>query len=70
MDFIEGLPITQVQLKRYYTDPFSAKKVATTFSEQVYKLHGLPPSKISDRDTIFLSTFSQELFKKLGVKLN
>jgi Chromo (CHRromatin Organisation MOdifier) domain len=44
--------------------------VASIFLDNVYKLHGLPSSIVSDRDPIFTSKFWQELLKLLGVKLN
>ncbi|XP_071939832.1 uncharacterized protein [Coffea arabica] len=38
--------------------------------DNVYKLHGLLESIISDRDKIFISRFWQELFNKLGISLH
>jgi hypothetical protein len=32
-------------------------------------LHGIPGSIVSDRDAMFTSTFWQELFKLIGIKL-
>ncbi|GJY59027.1 retrotransposon-related protein [Tanacetum coccineum] len=54
MDFIEGLPKSQV---------------AQLFLDNVYKLHGLPSNIVSDRDKVFLSNFWKSLFKMLKVQL-
>lgn len=40
-----------------------------TFFDNVFKLHELPTFIFSDRDAIFTSRFSQELFKLQGIKL-
>ncbi|GJU46256.1 gypsy/ty3 retroelement polyprotein [Tanacetum coccineum] len=39
------------------------------FWDNVYKLHGLPSTIVSDRDKVFLSLFWQSLFKMLKVQL-
>lgn len=82
MDFIEGLPRSQgkdcifVVVDRFtkynhflpLAHPFTAG-VAKVFFDNVYKLHGLPDSIVSDRDKIFTSLFWQELFKLTRVSL-
>uniref|UniRef100_A0A2N9FIE8 Integrase catalytic domain-containing protein n=1 Tax=Fagus sylvatica TaxID=28930 RepID=A0A2N9FIE8_FAGSY len=49
--------------------PYTAAKVASLFMHHVFKLHGLPSSIVSDRDTAFTSIFWQELFIKQGIEL-
>lgn len=84
MDFIEGLPKSQGKttifvvvdrLTKYahfmvLTHPYTAKDVAQLFLDNIYKLHGLPVSIVSDRDAVFTSTFWQELFKLQGCQLH
>nr|XP_027120726.1 uncharacterized protein LOC113737743 [Coffea arabica] len=40
------------------------------YFDNVYKLHGLPLSIVSDRDRLFTSMFWKELFGKLGTELH
>lgn len=84
MDFIEGLPLSHGKdvimvvvdrLSKYahfmaLSHPYTAPSVAQVFLDNIYKLHGLPKSIISDRDAIFVSHFWQGLFKGLHVKIN
>ncbi|GJJ71552.1 hypothetical protein EMPS_03902 [Entomortierella parvispora] len=51
------------------TTSATAIDVAHQFFDNIFKLHGLPTSIISDRDTRFTSRFWQELHKLLDVKL-
>lgn len=83
MDFIEGLPRSQGKstifvvvdrLTKYahfmaLSHPYTTKDVAKLFLDNVYKLHGLPNTIVSDRDPIFTSLFWQELFKLMGTEL-
>eukprot|EP00253_Pinus_taeda_P024865 PITA_24865 len=39
------------------------------FMDQIFKLHGMPTSIVSDRDPIFTSNFWQELFRIQGTQL-
>lgn len=49
--------------------PFIALKVAQVSMSQVYRLHGILDSIVSDRDKVFTSHFWQELFKLSGTPL-
>ena len=49
--------------------PFTALTMAKMFITNVYRLHGLPLSIVSDRDKIFTSQLWQELFRLAGVTL-
>jgi hypothetical protein len=84
MDFITGLPksenksvITMVfdRLSKYahfcaLQHPFTTSTVAQIFMDQVFKLHGMPHSIVSDRDPTFTNNFWQELFKLQGTQLH
>jgi hypothetical protein len=84
MDFIIGLPksgnksvimVVVDRLSNYahfcaLHHPFTASTVAQIFMDQVFKLHGMPNSIVSDRDPTFTSNFWQELFKLQGTQLH
>jgi hypothetical protein len=84
MDFITDLPksgnksvimVVVDRLSKYahfcaLQHPFTASTVAQIFMDQVFKLHGMPHSIVSDRDPTFTSNFWQELFKLQGTQLH
>jgi hypothetical protein len=48
---------------------FSAAQVTYLFFKEVFRLHGLPKTIVSDRDSRFMGTFWQELFRLVGTTL-
>ena len=47
----------------------TAEGCAKLFLENIWKLHGLPGSIISDRDHVFTSKFWDELMVRLNVRM-
>jgi len=45
------------------------KELALIFVREVWRLHGLPKRVISDRDTVFISSFWSEVMRLLEVEL-
>jgi len=84
MDFIEGLPksegyyvilVVVDRLTKFshflpVKHPYTTVTIAQQFLDNIVKLHGLPRTIVTDRDTIFVSNFWKELFKLYKVNLN
>jgi hypothetical protein len=84
LDFIEGLPkskqydtilVVVDKFTKYghfipLKHPYTALSVAQLYFNNVYKLHGLPATLISDRDRVFTSALWQELFRLTQTTLN
>ncbi|KAL4578498.1 hypothetical protein LXL04_014621 [Taraxacum kok-saghyz] len=83
MDFITHLPPANsktaiwvivdhlTKLAHFISLPahYTATSLATIFLKDIYRLHVLPNSILSDQDPLFLSHFWAQLFKQLGTKL-
>ncbi|CAM8876911.1 unnamed protein product [Rhodiola kirilowii] len=84
MDFVDGLPkskgkyVILVVVDRFskyghfiaLSHPYTAIQVAHNLLDNVFKLHGLPETIVSDRDKIFTNNVWRELFHCFGTKLH
>jgi len=83
MDFIEGFPpshgytVILVVIDKFskyghflpLSHPYTASTVSHLFLSQIFKLHGMPQTIVSDRDPLFTSSFWRELFHLQGISL-
>ena len=83
MDFITALPMVQGKdcifvvvdrLTKYahffaISAHYTIAQVAELFFREVFRLHSLPKTIISDRDSRFMGGFWQELFRLVGTEL-
>ena len=85
MDFVSGLPLTQQKhdyvwvivdklTKSAHFIPvridYSMDRLAELYVDEIVRLHGVPLSIVSDRDSRFTSRFWKELQSALGMRLN
>jgi hypothetical protein len=83
LDFVDGLPrsggvnsvlVVVDKLSRYahfigLSHPYTVSTVVAAYMDNVHKLHGMPDSIVSDRDSIFTSRFWREMAAVTGIKL-
>eukprot|EP00268_Persea_americana_P008229 TRINITY_DN13177_c0_g1_i1.p1 TRINITY_DN13177_c0_g1~~TRINITY_DN13177_c0_g1_i1.p1 ORF type:complete len:356 (-),score=41.18 TRINITY_DN13177_c0_g1_i1:3103-4170(-) len=83
MDFVESMPLSAGysvimvvvdRLSKYahfvpLKHPYTALSVAQAFVREIFRLHGVPKSIVSDRDRVFLSSVWKNLFQLQGTKL-
>ena len=84
MDFVTSLPKTQKGMDSIWViidrltksahflpvrTLFSADRLAVLYMNEIVRLHGVPMSIVSDRDSKFVSRFWQSLQRALGTEL-
>jgi hypothetical protein len=84
MDFIVGLPKSRNKsfimvvvncISKYshlcaLKHPFMTSTVAQIFMDNIFKLHDMPHSIVSDKDATFTSNFWKEFFRLQGTQLH
>ena len=83
MDFITRLPQVQgkdciyvvvdrlTKFAHFFSIPskYSATQVMKLFFREVFRLHGLPKTIVSDRDSRFMGGFWKEIFRLVAIEL-
>jgi hypothetical protein len=84
MDFVSGLPLTSrkhdsiwVIVDRLTKTPhfipvhttYDARDYASLYIEHIVRLHGVPKTIISDRGSLFVARFWEQLHKSFGTKI-
>ena len=84
MDFVIGLPKTQKWMDSIWViidrltksahflpvkTSFNADRLVVLYMNEIVRLHGVPKSIVSDRDSKFVSRFWQSLQRALGIEL-
>ena len=84
MDFVSGFPRTSKGFDSVWVvvdklsksahflavkTSMSLEKLAKLYIDQIVRLHGVPSTIVSDRDTRFVAHFWRCLYKALGTKL-
>ena len=82
MDFVTGLPessgfdailvvVDRLSKRRHFSPcltTINAQELAELFLRDIWKLHGLPSTVVSDRGVLFVSEFWKKLCQLLGIK--
>jgi hypothetical protein len=82
MDFVVGLPesegcntvwvvVDRLTKRRHLvpcTDQVDGKKLGEMYVKEVFRLHGLPETIVSDREPQFASEFWKHVSERLGIK--
>lgn len=83
LDFIEGLPpsngkhcilevIDRLSKNAHFialSHPYTTLTVAQAYSDNIFKLHGMPKDVVSDRDPTFMSEVWKEILRVHGIDL-
>ncbi|WVZ89559.1 LOW QUALITY PROTEIN: hypothetical protein U9M48_035943 [Paspalum notatum var. saurae] len=69
MDFIVGLPRTSKGSLHSYEDNLPCQNLCRNYIARIVSLHGVPRTITSDRDSLFVSRFWEQLQTTLGTNL-
>jgi hypothetical protein len=84
LDFVEALPCVKGKSMILFVvdrfskychfialgHPYTTESVVQAFFTDIVRLHGMPQSMVSDRDSVFTSGFWRELMRLMGTKLH